>query len=91
MHICVVGLGNIGFNLLTYLVERFPGEVTGVDINEQRIEEIQELGFKVTSDYQTLNAIDTDSCIVIKTGRALNLTPFFCFGFLLVWLNRFSG
>ena len=59
MHICVVGLGNIGFNLLTYLVEEFPGEVTGVDINGQRIAEIQELGFKVTSDYQTLNAIDT--------------------------------
>ncbi|KGP76183.1 nucleotide sugar dehydrogenase [Desulfosporosinus sp. Tol-M] len=59
MHICVVGLGNIGFNLLTYLVERFPGEVTGVDINRQRIEMIQELGFKVTSDYQMLNAIDT--------------------------------
>lgn len=59
MHICVVGLGNIGFNLLTYLVERFPEEVTGVDINGQRIEEIQELGFKVSSDYQTLKAIDT--------------------------------
>jgi len=59
MHICVVGLGNIGFNLLTYLVERFPGEVTGVDINRQRIEEITGLGVKVTSDYQTLNAIDT--------------------------------
>lgn len=59
MHICVVGLGNIGFNLLTYLVERFPGEATGVDINRQRIEEITGFGYKVTSDYQTLNAIDT--------------------------------
>ena len=59
MHICVVGLGNIGFNLLTYLVERYPGGVTGVDINGQRIEEIQELGFKVTTEYQTLKAIDT--------------------------------
>jgi len=59
MHICVVGLGNIGFNLLTYLVEKFPAEVTGVDINDQRIAAIQQLGFKVTSDYQSLNAIDT--------------------------------
>lgn len=59
MHICVVGLGNIGFNLLTFLSERFPGEVTGVDINQQRIETIQEQRYSVTLDYQTLKTIDT--------------------------------
>ena len=59
MHICTVGLGNIGFNLYKFLLEKFPGEVTGVDVNKQIVQKLQELGYNVTSDYQTLTNIDT--------------------------------
>jgi nucleotide sugar dehydrogenase len=58
MKICVVGLGNIGFNLFTYLGERFPGKVMGVDVNESRIEELRSKGYRVTADYRELTGID---------------------------------
>ncbi len=58
MKICVVGLGNIGFNLFTYLCQRFPGEVIGVDVNERRVNELLNQGYKVTADYLELTEID---------------------------------
>lgn len=58
MNICVVGLGNIGFNLFTYLSERFPGKVIGVDVNEGRVNELLSEGYRVTSDYRALTTID---------------------------------
>lgn len=58
MKICVVGLGNIGFNLFTYLTERFPGKVIGVDVNKSRIEELRTKGYRVTVDYRELTGID---------------------------------
>ena len=58
MKICVVGLGNIGFNLFAYLDGRFPGEVTGVDVNEARVNELRRLGHRVTVDYRALTGID---------------------------------
>jgi len=58
MKICVVGLGNIGFNLFTFLCQRFPAEVLGVDVNESRVKELQSKGYSVTSDYQVLTEID---------------------------------
>lgn len=59
MHICVVGLGKIGFNLLKYLLDQFSGEVTGVDVDEEKIKKLQELGYNVTSDYKMLTTVDT--------------------------------
>ncbi|MHB8076995.1 nucleotide sugar dehydrogenase [Desulfosporosinus fructosivorans] len=58
MKICVVGLGNIGFNLFTYLSHKFPGEVQGVDVNESRVNELLHQGYRVTSDYRALTGID---------------------------------
>lgn len=58
MKICVVGLGNIGYNLFTYLCLKFPGEVIGVDVNEHRVNELLSKGFRVTSDYRVLTGID---------------------------------
>src|SRR5665647_983519 len=58
MKICVVGLGNIGFNLFTYLGQRFSGEVIGVDVNDSRVNELQSKGYWVTSDYRELTGID---------------------------------
>ena len=58
MRICVVGLGNIGFNLFTYLSHKFPGEVIGVDVNESRVNELRNKGHRVTSDYRALTGID---------------------------------
>lgn len=58
MRICVVGLGNIGFNLFSYLCRKFPAQVTGVDVNEERIRNLQAMGHDVTADYQTLTLID---------------------------------
>ncbi len=58
MKICVVGLGNIGFNLFTYLCQKFPGEVIGVDVNERRVNELLNQGYKVTADYLELTEID---------------------------------
>lgn len=58
MKICVVGLGNIGFNLFLYLSQKFPGEVTGVDINIERIQKLCSQGYAVTADYQGLSEID---------------------------------
>ena len=58
MKICVVGLGNIGFNLFTYLCQKFSGEVIGVDVNESRVNELQSKGYRVTSDYRDLTGID---------------------------------
>ncbi|HBW34987.1 NAD-binding protein [Desulfosporosinus sp. BICA1-9] len=57
MKICVVGLGNIGFNLFTYLSHKFPGEVIGVDVNESRVSELRSKGYRVTSDYRALTGI----------------------------------
>lgn len=59
MRICVVGLGNIGFNLFTYLTHKFPGEVIGVDVNEKRVHELRSAGFRVTSDYRTLTGVNS--------------------------------
>lgn len=58
MKICVVGLGNIGFNLFSYLSRKFSGEVIGVDINENRVKELRGQGYRVTSDYRALTGID---------------------------------
>jgi UDP-N-acetyl-D-mannosaminuronate dehydrogenase len=58
MKIGVVGLGNIGFNLFTYLNQKFSGEVIGVDINESRIKELRSRGYRVTTDYRALTGID---------------------------------
>ena len=58
MNICVVGLGNIGFNLFAHLNNKYPGLVTGVDINENRVKELQSQGYQVVSDYQNLNEIN---------------------------------
>jgi len=58
MKICVVGLGNIGYNLFTYLDRKFPGEVIGVDVNESRVNELRHLGHRVTADYRALTGID---------------------------------
>jgi len=58
MRICVVGLGNIGFNLFTYLGQRFSGEVIGVDVDDSRVTELQSQGYRVTSDYRKLKEID---------------------------------
>lgn len=57
MKICVVGLGNIGFNLFTYLNQRLTGEVIGVDVDKSRVEELRSKGFGATSDYQKLTGI----------------------------------
>lgn len=58
MQICVVGLGNIGFNLFIYLCHKFSGEVIGVDVNESRVNELRRQGYRVTTDYRALTAID---------------------------------
>lgn len=58
MKICVVGLGNIGFNLFTYLCHKSPGKVIGVDVNESRVNELRSKGYRVTSDYRELTGID---------------------------------
>lgn len=58
MRICIVGLGNIGFNLLTYLSHKFSGDVQGVDVNESRVKELQQQGYRVTADYRALTGID---------------------------------
>jgi len=58
LKICVVGLGNIGFNLFTYLGEKFPGQVIGVDVNDHRVKDLQNKGHHVTSNYQELTGID---------------------------------
>lgn len=58
MKICVVGLGNIGFNLFTYLGQRFSGEVIGVDVDMSRVNELRSKGYRVTSDYRELTGIN---------------------------------
>ena len=58
MKICVVGLGNIGFNLFTYLGQKFSGEVIGVDVNKSRVNELRSQGYRVTADYRALTGID---------------------------------
>lgn len=58
MKICVVGLGNIGFNLFNYLCQIFSKEVIGVDVNESRVEELRRQGYRVTADYRDLTGID---------------------------------
>ncbi|KGK85750.1 nucleotide sugar dehydrogenase [Desulfosporosinus sp. HMP52] len=58
MKICVVGLGNIGFNLFAYLDQKFAGEVIGVDVNESRVKELRRQGYRVTTDYWALTGID---------------------------------
>lgn len=58
MKICVVGLGNIGFNLFTYLCDEFSGEITGVDVNESRVKELWSQGYRVTADYRALTEVD---------------------------------
>lgn len=58
MKICVVGLGNIGFNLFTYLSQKFTNEVIGVDVNESRVKELGSQGYRVTADYRVLTGID---------------------------------
>ncbi len=68
MRICVVGLGNIGFNLFTFLQGRFPGMVTGIDINIERIRELQKKGYEVTGDYELLTTVDV-WLMVLSTGN----------------------
>lgn len=58
MKICVVGLGNIGFNLFTYLGQKFSGEVIGVDVDESRVNELRSQGYTVTANYRELTEID---------------------------------
>lgn len=58
MKICVVGLGNIGYNLFTYLDQKFSGEVIGVDVNDSRVNELRRQGYRVTADYRSLTGID---------------------------------
>lgn len=57
MKICVVGLGNIGFNLFKFLCGKF-SETVGVDVNENRVKELSSQGYQVTTDYQKLTGID---------------------------------
>lgn len=73
MDICVVGLGKIGFNLLKFLMDRFPERVIGVDVDRQRIKQLQELGYKVTSNYQELTTVDTWLLAPSTGNRAENL------------------
>jgi len=73
MKICVVGLGNIGFNLFTYLDQRFFGEVIGVDVNESRVIELQSKGYRVTSDYRALTGIDVWLMAPSTGNQAQNL------------------
>ncbi|SPF45815.1 UDP-glucose/GDP-mannose dehydrogenase family, central domain protein [Candidatus Desulfosporosinus infrequens] len=58
MKICVVGLGNIGFNLFIYLCQKFSGEVIGVDVNERKVAELRRQGHRVTADYRSLTGVD---------------------------------
>jgi len=58
MKICVVGLGNIGFNLFSFLSQKFPESVIGVDINESLIKELRSRGHRVTSNYRALSGIE---------------------------------
>lgn len=58
MKICVVGLGNIGFNLFTYLEQKFPGTVIGVDVDKNKVNELRHQGHRVTADYRALTGID---------------------------------
>jgi len=58
MKICVVGLGNIGFNLFTYLCHKSPEKIIGVDVNESRVKELWSQGYRVTADYRALTGID---------------------------------
>ena len=58
MKICVVGLGNIGFNLFAYLLDRFSRDVVGVDVDGNRIRELEKRGYPVTQDYTGLADID---------------------------------
>ncbi|MHB1651440.1 MAG: NAD-binding protein [Desulfitobacteriaceae bacterium] len=67
MKICVVGLGNIGLNLLAYLREKFPGKVVGVDIDSERINKLQQEGYEVTANYSILPVIDV-WLLVLSTG-----------------------
>ena len=73
MKICVVGLGNIGFNLFTYLGQRFSGEVIGVDVNESRVDELRRQGYRVTSDYRGLTGIDVWLMAPSTGNRGQNL------------------
>ncbi|MGE4272771.1 MAG: nucleotide sugar dehydrogenase [Desulfitobacterium sp.] len=59
MKIAVVGLGNIGFNLFLYLNKKFPNSVIGVDIDANRVNDLRNLGHRVTTDYRALTSIDT--------------------------------
>lgn len=58
MKICVVGLGNIGFNLFVYLLDRFSGDVVGVDVDANRIRDLREQGYPVVQDYSGLTDIN---------------------------------
>lgn len=58
MKIAVIGLGNIGFNLFTYLNSKFPQSVIGLDINAERVSELRNQGYRVTTDYRALTSID---------------------------------
>lgn len=58
MKIAVVGLGNIGFNLFTYINKKYPNSVIGVDVNASRVNDLRSQGHHVTTDYRVLTGID---------------------------------
>lgn len=58
MKIAVVGLGNIGFNLFTYINKKYPNSVIGVDVNASRVNDLRSQGHRVTTDYRALTGID---------------------------------
>ncbi len=68
MRICVVGLGNIGYNLFQLLSEKFPGMVTGVDVNEELVTRLRQVGHDVVADYESLTDIDM-WLMAVSTGK----------------------
>ena len=58
MKICVVGLGNIGLNLLDFIQSRYPGQVVGIDIDQARVDFLKSQGYDVFSDYKELKDIE---------------------------------
>ncbi|TWH58194.1 nucleotide sugar dehydrogenase [Desulfitobacterium sp. LBE] len=58
MKIAVVGLGNIGFNLFSYINKKYPNSVVGVDIDAGRVNDLRSQGYRVTTDYRALTGID---------------------------------
>lgn len=73
MNICVVGLGNIGQSLYTHLRKKFPHEVFGIDIDQERVHTLVKQGYEVGSDYQALSGVDIWLLVPSTGANAENL------------------